>query len=128
MGIESTDCTGRRCGYSVFKDSGGSQRRVDCSAGNGSCVAVQMLKAEPSDFHDQSLIDATNAIEEILAKIPKRDGRSLSFLHTNMGTLLSWVEHGAKVPYDAVTDESDDHAVTEALGLIVDSSYAAESV
>jgi hypothetical protein len=81
-----------------------------------------------SEFHDQYLIAATQAIKEILAGIPTdAQGRKLSFLHTNMGSLLAWVEHGEAVPANAVTADHGDATIAEALGLIgVDTGQSAQ--
>lgn len=108
------DCTGTLCGYGVT-------RSVGCTSGDGSCRAVKMLRAKSSDFHDQYLQDATRDIIAALDAIPLDSrGRELSFLHTNMGTLLAWVEHPEYLPAGAVTAKDDDAKLAEALGLILD--------
>jgi hypothetical protein len=85
---------------------------------SGTCDVVNILEAEESDFHDCNLVAATAAIKDILAKIPSDPkGRNLSFLKTNFGTLLAWVDHGGTSTGDAVTSESDDAAVIAALKL-----------
>jgi len=111
-------CSGKRCGFNiqVTKEAAG------CSEGDGSCFEARVLTAERSNFHDEELMDATAKIRQILAGIgrdPK--GRKLSFINTNMGLLLAWVEHGAPVPPDAVTDKDDDTTIAQALRL---SGYA----
>jgi len=80
---------------------------------------AELLLAAPSGFHDQNLIDATQQIREILAAIPPDPaGRKLSFIRTNMGNLLAWMDHsGAEVPEGAVTAEDDDATIAEALRL-----------
>jgi hypothetical protein len=115
-------CTGRLCGYGIANGKAG------CSSGGGSCTAAKLLEAAPSEFHDQCLIDATQAIRGILEGIPAdRYGRKLSFLHTNMGSLLAWVGHGEAVPANAVTADHADATIAEALGLIgVDTGQAAQ--
>jgi hypothetical protein len=75
------------------------------------------LDAEVSEFHTEALKWATTEIKAILEEVHLRDadkinGRKLSFLHTNMGCLLAWVEHGT-----IVTSEDDDETIAEALGL-----------
>ncbi|MEO6588189.1 MAG: hypothetical protein ABIP06_02575 [Pyrinomonadaceae bacterium] len=109
-------CGGRGGGSCVWVRSLGP---LSCVSGDAStCNEVNILEAEESDFHDCNLIDATAAIKEILAKIPADpNGRSLSFLHTNMGTLLAWVEHGGEPGEGAVTAEDDDATVAAALKL-----------
>ena len=89
-----------------------------CVPGTSACSPVIFLEAEESGFHDSDLIEATAAIKEILAKIPPdRDGRKLSFLHTEMGTLLAWVQHGGQPVDGAVTASDDNAAIAEALKL-----------
>ena len=114
MGNESsiTACRGA-CDYAVFEDS------ASCSTGSGSCSVAVLLEAEPSGFHDENLIAATQQIREILAAIPPdADGRKLSFIRTNMGSLLAWMDHsGATVPDGAVTAEDDDATIAAALRL-----------
>jgi hypothetical protein len=84
----------------------------------GNCNIPNILEAEESAFHDGNLVEATRAIKEILAGIPcDPNGRSLSFVHTNMGTLLAWVEHGGTPIEGAVSSDHDDDAVTAALKL-----------
>jgi hypothetical protein len=92
-----------------------------CDSGGSGCSLAPLLEAEPSDFHDQALIDATQQINQILAAIPPdSQGRTISFLYTRLGTLLAWVQHGSgEVDPDAVTAEDDNETVIEALGLIV---------
>lgn len=95
-----------------------SGKSFGCGDGRGSCKTVMFLEAEESEFHDSRLIEATRAIKEVLAKIPKdRKGRKLSFIHTNMGTLLAWVEHGEEPSEGAVTADNDDAKVADALKL-----------
>jgi hypothetical protein len=92
---------------------------LSCSETGNSCSQATFLTAEPSTFHDEYLIQATQEINEILDRLPKdADGRKLSFVHTRMGTLLAWVRHGAKsVPPGAVTAEDDDATIAKALNL-----------
>ena len=107
-------CSGKRCGFNiqVTKEAAG------CSEGDGSCFEAQVLTAERSNFHDEKLIDATAKIQEILAGIGRDpEGRQLSFINTNMGLLLAWVEHGIPVPPGAVTDKDDDDTIGQALKL-----------
>lgn len=101
------------CDYSIDGES------ASCSAGQGSCTVAQLLEAEPSGFHDENLMGATQQIREILAAIPPDPaGRTLSFIHTNMGNLLAWMDHsGAEVPAGAVTAQDDDETIARALKL-----------
>ncbi len=100
---------------------------VGCDSGGGSCWAVALLAANISDFHDQVLADATQEIKSIVAKIPPRSGYKLSFVHTNMGTLLTWVHHGRKIPHDAIRYGDDDAKIAEALGLILDKQETSQA-
>lgn len=90
-----------------------------CESSNVStCNVVNILEAEESDFHDSNLIAATAAIKQILANIPPdENGRNLSFLHTNMGQLLAWVNHGAEPVEGGVRANDDDDTVAAALKL-----------
>ena len=107
-----TVCKAGSCGYQA------KGRRLDCIDGRGTCMAVSLLEAEESAFHDRALIGATQSIMAILADIPADpDGRTLSFIHTNMGTLLAWVNHNAEVADDAVTEDDDDATIAAALKL-----------
>jgi hypothetical protein len=85
---------------------------------------AELLEAEASGFHDENLIAATQQIRAILAAIPPDPaGRKLSFIRTNMGELLAWMDHsGAEVPEGAVTAEDDDATIAQALRL---TGYAA---
>lgn len=106
------ECKEAPCDWHVSGESFG------CGDGRGSCKTVMFLEAEESKFHDSQLIEATRAIKEVLAKIPKDPkGRKLSFIHTNMGTLLAWVNHGTEISNDAVTADKDDATIVSALKL-----------
>jgi hypothetical protein len=108
-------CSGRKaaCQWEHLPGS-----MVCVSSNTATCEAVNILEAEESDFHDSNLVAATAAIKDILAKIPSDpQGRNLSFLKTNFGTLLAWVDHGGTSTNDAVTFESDDATVAKALKL-----------
>jgi hypothetical protein len=88
------------------------------SSPTGTCNVANILEADESDFHDSHLVKASCEIKEILASIPPDpNGRSLSFIHTNMGTLLAWVEHGGTPIEGAVSSEHDDSTVAAALKL-----------
>ncbi|HEY0458748.1 MAG TPA: hypothetical protein VGC97_06305 [Pyrinomonadaceae bacterium] len=92
-----------------------------CGGSSGSCYVAKLLECSQSEFHDRSLISATQAINKILEGIPTdTQGRKLSFFHTKMGAaVLIWTEHGIPIPPDTVVlDDSDDAAVAAALGLI----------
>jgi hypothetical protein len=124
-------CTGKQCGYNIVQTvtkDGQITRDAGCSAGSGSCFEATVLNAEPTNFHDATLIAATEEIQKILKGIqPDPAGRKLSFINTNMGLLLAWVEHGKPVPPDAVTDKNTDEEVAEALKLTGFRSTKAQS-
>lgn len=110
-----TDCVGRRCGYNIFES------RIGCSSGSGTCRMTKMLEADESEFHDAQLAAATQQIKAILAAIPPDpSGREISFVHTNMGTLLAWVEHGGAVDPRSISDDASDEELAAALGLRLD--------
>lgn len=89
-----------------------------CMPGAGSCTSADCLEAEPSGFHDQHLIEATQKIREILAAIPADpQGRKLSFLHTKTGSLLAWVKQESVVRKNGVTGKDDYEKVAKALKL-----------
>lgn len=91
---------------------------LSCVDGGGNCGRVKILEAEESDFHDCNLINATRAIKAIIELIPPDpNGRNLSFLHTKMGTLLAWVEHGGTPIEGAITGNDDNAKVAAALNL-----------
>jgi hypothetical protein len=117
MGNGITACRGT-CDFSISNDS------AACGTGTGTCAVAELLEAEPSGFHDENLIAATQQIRAILAAIPPDPaGRKLSFIRTNMGELLAWMDHsGAEVPEGAVTAEDDDATIAQALRL---TGYAA---
>ncbi|NJM52500.1 MAG: hypothetical protein HC846_03340 [Blastocatellia bacterium] len=97
----------------------GHPRPLSCEASStNTCNVVNILEAEESDFHDSNLVAATAAIKEILANIPPdANGRNLSFLHTSMGQLLAWVEHGGDSGGSGVTADDEDERVIAALNL-----------
>lgn len=94
---------------------------LDCVEGMPSnCGMAVILQAEESNFHDANLVTATAAIKQILENIPPDpQGRKLSFLRTNLGVLLAWVNHGSTNSSGGITAEDDDQTVISALGLIV---------
>jgi hypothetical protein len=82
------------------------------------CDMAVLVEANESTFHDSQLIQATQAINEILTQIPAdAEGRNLSFLRTKWGFLLAWVDHGAEPIEGAITSDSDDATFAAALGI-----------
>lgn len=109
----SGECSGSTCGYGALAG------RIDCRPDDGSCWAAMMCEAEPSEFHDEELQKASAAIQRILNDVNNRkDGATLSFVHTEEGTLLAWVHHGeSEFPEGAVTFKSGHEKVKKALKL-----------
>ena len=120
---EHHKCTGANCDYAIDPMTGDGL----CFSGSGTCLACNLLEAEASPLHDETLIEATQKIKEILAGITSaaaaggdgtREGRKLSFLVTEMGLLLAWVEHDAvDIPENAVTAKDDNATLAKALKL-----------
>jgi hypothetical protein len=93
---------------------------LGCANGAGTCTSASFVEAESSDFHDQTLILASAGIRAVLTAIPPDPGgRKLSFIHTDMGTLLAWATHDETAPIeaDAITADHDRATVAAALGL-----------
>ena len=109
---DPTGCMGKACNF-VIKDED-----VMCENGTSMCSPAKLLDAEPSRFHDATLIQATNKINQILETIPADPGgRTASFLHTVNGSLLAWVDHKAEAPADGVRPNADEASVARALRL-----------
>lgn len=107
-------CTGDICDFAVDT----SAELASCLSGSGTCLAGGLLEAEASGIHDETLIEATRKIKQILSEIPAdSEGRKLSFLVTKMGLLLAWVNHDADIPENAVTANDDNETVAKALKL-----------
>jgi hypothetical protein len=108
-------CYGNNCFASV--DS--TLELIGCGPAGSTCLVATFLSAEPSKFHDQTLIEATEKIRRTLASIPADpQGRKLSLLVTKMGVLLAWAYHQERPEGNySVTMESDDATVIKALKL-----------
>ena len=96
-----------------------TKRVTVCVTSTGSdCLQCKLLEAEPSEFHDEQLVEATRKIKAILDAIPPDPkGRQLSFINTRMGTLIAWVRPGGAPRKGAVTSKDDDATVKKALGI-----------
>jgi hypothetical protein len=117
--IQSENCSGKQCGYGITKDA------VGCSQGPGSCFTAAMLVATESEFHDKTLYDAAQQINAILNAIPADPkGRKLSFLATQEGAMLAWVDHNMQIPPDAVKPDAPFETIAKALGVV---GYAADA-
>ena len=112
MANGTTACIGKACQYVIVDDY------AACENGSSTCTSAKLLEAEPSGFHDANLIEATRRLSEVLESIPPDPrGRKLSLLHTNLGSLLAWVDHNATAPVEGVTADDDDATVAKALKL-----------
>ena len=108
------ECSGLACGFGAFGDE------VNCDTGSGSCWTAMMAEAEDTMFHDKTVQEDTRQIREIIDRIPADPkGRKLSFVHTEDGTILAWVNHGNPFPEGTVTLESGRDNVRKALKLKV---------
>lgn len=112
---EGSTCIGKRCGFWVGDDS------VICQDGTGGCMDAKFITAEESAYHDKQLIEATHAIQNILAGLNAPNGLSLSVLDTGSGLLFAWVRHGKKATDGAVTSDDDSETIAKALQLRIDS-------
>lgn len=109
------DCTGSLCGYGITKG------QIGCQSGDGSCWSAFLVQAEQSAFHTEELQNATRQIKAILESISSPGGGlKLSFVHTRLGTLLAWVNHGTQYTAETVTWADTDEKIVEALGLVLD--------
>src|SRR5690606_38957567 len=88
---------------------------INCDAGDGSCISATFLAAEESPFHDKALVEATRSINEIIAKIPKKDDAELSLLTTNDGLMFAWVRHDGKTSPTDITSRNTDEEIRAAL-------------
>ena len=104
-------CGGVRCSFNidVTKDM------INCDSGDGSCLAATFLTAEESPFHDKELITATKSINEIIAKIAKKDGVELSLLNTDDGLMLAWVHHDGETSSTDITSRNTMEEIRAAL-------------
>ena len=138
-------CTGKQCGFNIYvveetktteekgeenlvaDESDLTKEHAGCSQGNGSCFEARILSAQRSGFHDDQLIAVTEQMQKLLKGVaPDPAGRKLSFINTNMGLLLAWVEHGTTIPPDAVTDQNTDEEIAAALKLETPRSISAQ--
>lgn len=116
------DCTGSACGYGI---AGG---QAGCQSGDGSCWSARLVDARESDFHPTDLQNATRQIQTIIDSItPPREGLMLSFIHTRMGSILAWVNHGGTPTAGTITSANTDAEIAEALGLIQGAEQTAEA-
>ena len=107
------DCVGSGCEWALVG------RKVECIDGMGGCSAPHFCEAEESSFHSKDLQEATKKLNRILARIPADSkGRRLSFLDTNMGTFLAWVDRAGKPSKGkVVTQKDDEKTIAKALKL-----------
>jgi hypothetical protein len=91
--------------------------KLSCNDPEFFCFMANFAEAELSGFHDDQLADATQAIKNILAKIPAdSEGRKISLIWTIKGFLLAWVDHSGKVIENPeITHKSDPIDIATAL-------------
>ena len=109
------------CSYAVRRG------KMVCIKGqNAGCFPGELLEADHSIFHTEHLENATQSINKILSEIPKdSEGRTLSFITTRMGVMLTWVEHENESVHDAnkdvdevgITAAHDNDTLAKALNL-----------
>lgn len=110
--VMASECVGRSCGFQS------KEHTLACTQNGGSCMQANFLEAEISAFHDEALAEATRKINQILADIPEDpDGRQISLILTNMGSLIAWVDHSGISLDDPVTENDDDATIAAALKL-----------
>lgn len=113
-------CTSSTCDWTLT-----GENFPVCVNGAGSCQNAKLLVAEVSNFHDQVLADVTQQINALLQAIPPDPaGRKLSFMHSPLGTLLAWVQHGgvgvtSEATENAVRATSAEAALVQALRLVI---------
>ena len=91
---------------------------VSCADGGTDCGEFIMASGEITPHHDQTLEDATQAIQHIINLIgPDEQGRQLSYVYTKYGMLLVWMEHGAQMPAGKkiITQADNEKAFLKAL-------------
>jgi hypothetical protein len=103
-------CSGGMCSFGEYNGD------LDCDTGDGSCWTARMAEADnTTKFHDKELYEATAKIHDILKNIKTpTDGRQLSFVHTDDGTILAWVRHNG-AHKDAVKYKHGHEKVKKAL-------------
>ncbi len=120
--MERLPCSpGSPCCFTVRK------HKISCDAcSRYECGRAELLEANKSAFHTDQLAEATRLINKILSDIPPdSEGRTLAFIQTRMGIMLTWVEHrdDAARAADkdegevAVTSADDDDTIAKALNL-----------
>lgn len=106
------ECFGDLCSYGVLGNS-------ICGPGTGDCGLGRIVRAAPSNSHNQPLIDASIQIHQILSNIPPDpDGRELAFINTRQGMMLVWVEHSDTVPPGRITVNNGTEEIAAALNIV----------
>ena len=60
----------------------------------GGALSDALISPGKTDYHDEGLQDATQAINEVLARLPERSGHEhLHLLVTERGLMLAWVRN-----------------------------------
>ena len=107
-------CVGTTCDWLFHGKSGFS-----CTEGTGDCIPAEFLLAFPTTFHDAVLEEASIKMNRIIHRIPANtNGKKLSFVVTNEGIFMAWVDHNAPPPgTKTVTRRSDEKEIKKALKL-----------
>lgn len=105
-------CTSKSCDYAI--DGPGP---IGCTEGSGFCSDAVMLAAETSEFHDQTLADATAEINLILdrVRVKAKPGHKLSMLSTEEGMFIAWTDHSKEPGPNAVRRKDGHDKVKKAL-------------
>lgn len=76
----------------------------ECRGGGGDCWAAHFREASVSPLHPGSVNDATKAIKSIFRLVEgEANGRKLSLVHTENGTILVWARHSERAEEEPPT-------------------------
>lgn len=109
-----TVCMGKSCEWSA------SASELGCSHGAGDCYSAVFSKSNKLAFQDDALQEATDKINEILAKIPSNADKNvkLSIITTGNELMLAWVNHNRAPQKGDINSKSNSSDITAALGII----------
>jgi hypothetical protein len=107
-------CTSRKCDYAINELNGS----IGCVNGSGTCSSARMLSGGITDSHDAELEAASKEIQSILDGLEANaNGRKLSFLSTDEGLFLAWVDHSRPPAKGSIRREDGHEKVAMALDL-----------
>lgn len=105
-------CTSRKCDYAINELTG----IVGCINGSGTCSAARILSGRITESHDAELEAASKEIQAILDGLEANaNGRKLSFLNTDEGLFLAWVDHSQPAALGSIRREDGHEKVAMAL-------------